>query len=103
MSSIVKVSSFARDREREFFLVQLFITIILVYDKNIHGDGTVRSRSRAKNEIFTVTVVKRKREKGTEIKKNIPGAEKTVVLTRLYAIDKKSVYTGFHKCFLNVF
>ena len=27
-------------------------------------------------------------------------SEKTVVLTRLYAIDKKSVYTRFRKCFL---
>jgi hypothetical protein len=36
-----------------------------------------------------------------EIEKDkYPEAEKTVVLTRLYAIDKKSVYTGFRKCFL---
>jgi hypothetical protein len=42
----VKVSFLARDRERdrerEFFLVYFFITIILVYVRNIHGDGTVR-------------------------------------------------------------
>jgi hypothetical protein len=46
------VSVSARDREREFFLVLPFITTILVYVRN--GDGTVRSRSRAKNETFTV-------------------------------------------------
>jgi len=55
----VKVSFLARDREREFFLVQLFITIILVYVRNIHGDGTVRSQSRAKNETFTVIKIKK--------------------------------------------
>jgi hypothetical protein len=59
----VKVSFLARDRERdrerEFFLVQLFITIILVYVRNIHEDGTVRSRSRAKNETFTVIKIKK--------------------------------------------
>jgi len=59
----VKVSFLARDRERdrerEFFLVQLFITIILVYVRNKHGDGTVRSLSRAKNETFTVIKIKK--------------------------------------------
>jgi hypothetical protein len=37
------------------------------------------------------------------IKNRLPGAEKTVVFTRLYAIDKKTVYMGFRKCFETVF